>query len=135
MLIFSQYLREALKNFSGIKITTLIAGWAFLLYLGINGPVARIVNKYSSFRSFAEEIKQVSGNRHLYNYHWVREDLLYYLDVPVEEVFSVYRLKKPEALLIVKKSHGPEWLETLPEQKIIFEMTSAFEPYLLIGKP
>ena len=139
MLIFSQYIREALRKFAGIKMTGLIAGWAFLLFLGIHGPAARIVNEHTSFRPFAEKIKQVAGNRPLFNYGKAREDLRYYLDLPVKEVFGGSAFQKlsqqPDALLIIRKSHSQAWLKKFPEQKIIFEMDAAFKPYQLIGKP
>ena len=139
MLIFSQYLREALQKFSGIKMAGLIAGWAFLLYLVVHGPAARIVNEYGSFRPFAEKIKKVAENRPLLNHGKAREDLRYYLDLPVKDLFggSAFQelTKQPAALLIIKKSHSTDFLKKFPEQKIIFEMNASFEPYQLIGKP
>ncbi len=133
MLIFSQYLRKALHKFSGLKVTGLIAGWAFLLYLAVHGPTARIVNEYSSFRPFAEKIKEVSENRPLFNHGKAREDLLYYLDLPVKNATQKSLL--PDALLIIKKEHSSTWLNNNPEYKIILEMNASFEPYQLIGKP
>ncbi len=139
MLIFSQYLREALHNGSGIKITVLIAGWAFLLLLWVHGPAARMVNEHTSFRPFAEKVKQVTGNRSLFNFGRVREDLLYYLGLPVKEISSGAEFLKlsgeADTILLIKKSHSPAWLDEFPEQKIIFEMNAAFEPYQLIEKP
>jgi 4-amino-4-deoxy-L-arabinose transferase-like glycosyltransferase len=132
MLIFAQYLRKALHEVSGLKITGLIAGWAFLLYLAVHGPAARIVNEYSSFRPFAEKIKQVSENRPLFNHGKAREDLLYYLDLPVKN--ATQESPGPDALLIIKKEHSSTWLNN-PEYKIILEMNASFEPYQLIGKP
>jgi 4-amino-4-deoxy-L-arabinose transferase-like glycosyltransferase len=133
MLIFAKYLRQALYKFSGIKMTGLIAGWAFLLYLAIHGPAARIVNEYSSFRPFAEKIKQVSENRPLFNHGKAREDLLYYLDLPVKN--TTRESPGPDALLIIKKEHSSTWLKNYPEYKIILEMNASFVPYQLIGKP
>lgn len=133
MLIFSQYLRKALHKFSGITITGLIAGWAFLLFLAVHGPAARVVNEYNSFRPFAEEIKQVSANRPLFNYGKPREDLLYYLDLPVKN--ATQEPPGPDALLILKKEHSPSWLNKNPEYKIFIEMNASFEPYQLIGNP
>ena len=139
MLIFSQYIREALHKFSGIKMTGLIAGWAFLLFLGIHGPAARIVNEHTSFRPFAEKIKQIAGNRPLLNYGKAREDLRYYLDLPVKEVFSGSAFQelseRHNAVLLIKKSQSQALLKNFPEQKIILEMDAAFKPYQLIGKP
>ncbi len=132
MLIFAKYLRQALHKSSGIQMTGLIAGWTFLLYLAVNGPAARVVNEYSSFRPFAEKIKQVSGNRPLFNYGKAREDLLYYLDLPVKN--ATQESPGPDALLIIKKEHSSTWLNN-PEYKIILEMNASFEPYQLIGKP
>ena len=142
MLIFSKYLRKALNNYSGITITGLIAGWAFILYLAVHGPAARVVNEYNSFRPFAEEIKQVYENRPLFNYGKPREDLLYYLDLPVKNAALVP--PEPDALLILKKEHSltwfkhkmiSNWLEKIPDHKIFLEMNASFEPYQLIGKP
>ena len=132
MLIFAHYLRKALHKVSGLKITGLIAGWAFLLYLAVHGPAARVVNEYSSFRPFAEKIKQVSENRPLFNHGKAREDLLYYLDLPVKN--ATQESLGPDALLIIKKEHSSTWLNN-PEYKIILEMNASFEPYQLIGKP
>jgi hypothetical protein len=132
MLIFSLYLRKALLKFSGLRITGLIASWTFLLYLAVHGPAARIVNEYSSFRPFAEKIKQVSENRPLFNDGKAREDLLYYLDLPLKTASQ--ESLGPGDLLIIKKEHSSTWLNN-PEFKIILEMNASFEPYLLIGKP
>ena len=132
MLIFSQYLRKALHELSGLKITGLIAGWAFLLYLAVHGPAARVVNEYNSFRPFAESIKQVSENRPLFNYGKPREDLLYYLDLPVKN--ATQEPPGPDALLIIKKEHSSAWLNNNPEHKIILEMNASFNPYQLVGK-
>ena len=132
MLIFAHYLRKALHKVSGLKITGLIAGWAFLLYLAVHGPAARVVNEYSSFRPFAEKIKQVSENRPLFNHGKAREDLLYYLDLPVKN--ATQESPGPDALIIIKKEHSSTWLDN-PEYKIILEMNASFEPYQLIGKP
>jgi 4-amino-4-deoxy-L-arabinose transferase-like glycosyltransferase len=133
MLIFAKYLRQALHKFSGLKITGLIAGWAFLLYLAVHGPAARVVNEYSSFRPFAEKIKEVSENRPLFNHGKAREDLLYYLDSPVKN--ETQEPLEPDALLIIKKEHSSTWLNNNPEHKIILEMNASFVPYQLIGKP
>jgi hypothetical protein len=133
MLIFSLYLRKALNKFSGIQITGLIAGWAFLLYLAVHGPAARIVNEYSSFRPFAEKIKQVSQNRPLFNHGKAREDLLYYLDLQVKNVTQ--NSLESDALLIIKKEHSSTWLNNNPDYKIILEMNASYEAYQLIGKP
>jgi hypothetical protein len=120
-------------------MTGLIAGWAFLLFLGIHGPAARIVNEHTSFRPFAEKIKQIAGNRPLLNYGKAREDLRYYLDLPVKEVFSGSAFQelseRHNAVLLIKKSQSQALLENFPEQKIILEMDAAFKPYQLIGKP
>lgn len=133
MLIFAKYLRQALHKSSGIKMTGLIAGWTFLLYLAVHGPAARVVNEYSSFRPFAEKIKQVSVNRPLFNHGKAREDLLYYLDLPV--INTSRESPGPDALLIIKKEHSSTWLKNKPEYKIILEMNASFVPYQLIGKP
>ncbi len=133
MLIFSKYLKEALSKTSGINLTGLIAGWALLLYLTIHGPVARVVNEYSSFRPFAEEIRKLYNNRPLFSRSKAREDLLYYLDLPVTNLAQ--EVTGPDALLIIKKEHGSDWLKNFPRQKVILEMNASFEPYQLIGKP
>jgi len=139
MLIFLQYLREALHKFSGIKMTGLIAGWAFLIFLMVHGPAARIVNEHSSFRPFAEKVKKVSKNRPLLNYGKAREDLRYYLDLPIKDVFggSAFQelISQPETMMIIKKSHSKAWLEKSSDLKIIVEMDLSFEPYQLVGKP
>ena len=139
MLIFLQYLREALHKFSGIKMTGLIAGWAFLIFLMVHGPAARIVSEHSSFRPFAEKVKKVSKNRPLLNYGKAREDLRYYLDLPVKDVFggSAFQelISQPETMMIIKKSHSKAWLEKSSDLKIIVEMDLSFEPYQLVGKP
>ena len=139
MLIFSQYLRKALHKSSGIKMTGLIAGWVFILLLWAHGPAARMVNEHTSFRPFAEKVRQITGNRSLFNHGKAREDLIYYLDLPVKELYSepAYQAfsEKTNAVLLIKKSHSQAWLEKFPEQKIIFEMNAAFEPYQLLENP
>ena len=119
------------KN-SGMKISGVITGWAFLLYLGVHGPAARIVNEHTSFRPFAEELKQISENRPLFNYGKAREDLLYYLDSPITETYDVPR--QSNALLLIKKSQSQAWLQKHSDQKVLLEMNGAFEPYQLIEK-
>ena len=133
MLIFSKYLREALYKKSGINLTGLLAGWALLLYLTVHGPAARVVNEYSSFRPFSEEIKKLSNGRPLFSRIKAREDLLYYLDLPVTDVNN--EAPGPDALIIMKKEHSSNWLKHYPDQKIILEMNASFDPYQLIGKP
>ena len=124
----------ALHKNSGMKISGIITGWAFLLYLGIYGPAARIVNEHTSFRPFAEELKQISENRSLFNYGKVREDLLYYLDSPITEISGNPFSGQPNALLLIKKSLSQAWLKKYSDQKVLLEMNAAFEPYQLIGR-
>ena len=97
-----------------------------------SGPAARIVNEHTSFRPFAEELKQISENRPLFNYGKVREDLLYYLDSPITETYE--DPQQPNALLLIKKSQSQAWLQKYSDQKVLLEMDAAFEPYQLIGK-
>ena len=132
MLTFC-YALASPKN-SGVKISGIIAGWAFVLYLGVHGPAAKIVNEHTSFRPFAEQVKQVSGNSPLFNYGKMREDLLYYLSSPVTDISSIPRLQQSNALLLIKKSQSQTWLQKFPEQKVLLEMETAFEPYQLIGR-
>ena len=124
----------ALHKNSGMKISGIITGWAFLLYLGVYGPAARIVNEHTSFRPFAEELKQISENRSLFNYGKVREDLLYYLDSPITEISGNPFSEQPNALLLIKKSLSQAWLKKYSDQKVLLEMNAAFEPYQLIGR-
>lgn len=105
-----------------------------MLYLGVHGPAAKIVNEHTSFRPFAEQVKQVSGNSPLFNYGKMREDLLYYLSSPVTDISSIPRLQQSNALLLIKKSQSQTWLQKFPEQKVLLEMETAFEPYQLIGR-
>lgn len=130
MLAFAYAL--VLHKNSGMKISGVITGWAFLLYLGIHGPAARIVNEHTSFRPFAEELKQISENRPLFNYGKVREDLLYYLDSPITETYDFPQ--QPNALLLIKKSQSQALLQKHLDQKVLLETNGAFEPYQLIGK-
>ena len=132
MLVFSYAL--VLHKNSGMKISGIIAGWAFLLYLGVHGPAARIVSEQTSFRPFAEELKQISENRPLFNYGKVREDLLYYLDSPITEISGNPLSQQPNALLLIKKSQSQAWLQKYSDQKVLLEMNAAFEPYQLIGR-
>ena len=124
----------ALHKNSGMKISGIITGWAFLLYLGVYGPAARIVNEHTSFRPFAEELKQISENRSLFNYGKVREDLFYYLDSPITEIYGNPFPEQPNALLLIKKSLSQAWLKKYSDQKVLLEMNAAFEPYQLIGR-
>ena len=87
----------------------------------------------------AEKVKKVSKNRPLLNYGKAREDLRYYLDLPVKDVFggSAFQelISQPETMMIIKKSHSKAWLEKSSDLKIIVEMDLSFEPYQLVGKP
>ena len=75
----------------------------------------------------------------LLNYGKAREDLRYYLDLPVKDVFggSAFQelISQPETMMIIKKSHSKAWLEKSSDLKIIVEMDLSFEPYQLVGKP
>jgi len=75
MLFFWNALRQASRENSGIKISKVVAGWAFIMLLLVHGPVTRIVNEYTSLRPFAEKIKKVSNSRPVYKYGKIREDL------------------------------------------------------------
>ena len=60
MLFFWNALRQASRENSGIKISKVLVGWAFIMLLLVHGPIAKIVNEYTSLRPLAETIKKVS---------------------------------------------------------------------------
>lgn len=136
MLFFWNALRRALKEKSGINISGIITGWAFVLYFSVHGPAARIVNEHTSMRPFAEKIQQVSNNRPVYKYGKIREDLFYYMDGQIKEVYedTTELLQRPNALLLIRKTHEPGWLHEFTGRKIILETDAAFETYFLLEK-
>ena len=136
MMYFWVVLRRAINEGSGIKTSGIIAGWALVLYLIVHGPISRIVNEHSSMRPFAEKIKLLATNRPIYKYGKIREDLFYYLDGQIKEVYedTTELFQQPEALLIVRKTHEPVWLQDFPREKIILETNAGFETYMLIEK-
>ena len=101
MMYFWIVLRRAINEGSGIKTSGIIAGWALVLYLLIHGPVARMVNEYTSLRPFAEKVKQVSSNRPVYEFGEIREDLYYYMGGKLQKIYmDPYELlQQPNALL------------------------------------
>ena len=136
MMSFWVVLRRAINEGSGINSSGIIAGWALVLYLIIHGPVSRIVNEHSSIRPFAEKIKLLATNRPVYKYGKIREDLFYYLDGKIKEVYedTTELFQQPEALLLVRKTYEPVWFHDFPREKIILETNAGFETYLLIEK-
>ena len=136
MLLFWNALRQASRENSGIKISKVLAVWAFLILLLVHGPAARIVNEYTSLRPFAEKIKKVSKSRPVYKYGKIREDLFYYMDRQLKEVYEdpTEFFQRPGALLLIRKTHEPSWLKDFPDGKIILEMDADFETYTLFEK-
>ncbi|MBT5469760.1 MAG: phospholipid carrier-dependent glycosyltransferase [Nitrospina sp.] len=136
MVLFWLSLRKALNQNSGIQVSGVITGWAFVLFFLVHGPAARIVNEYSSLRPFAEKIKQVANNRPVYKYGKIREDLFYYMDGKIQEVHqdTTELFQQPEALLLIRKTHEPSWLKDFPGGKNIIEMDAGFETYMLLEK-
>ncbi|MEC8957640.1 MAG: hypothetical protein VX495_04570, partial [Nitrospinota bacterium] len=136
MLFFWNALRQALRENSGIKTSKVVAGWAFLMLLLVHGPVAKIVNEYTSLRPFAETVKKVSNSRPVYKYGEIREDLFYYMDRRLNEVYedTKHLFQNPDALLLIRKTHEPIWLKDFPDGKIILEMDADFETYQLFEK-
>ena len=136
MLFFWNALRQASRENSGIKTSKVVAGWAFLMLLLVHGPVARTVNEYTSLRPFAETVKKVSNSRPVYKYGKIREDLFYYMDRQLKEVYEDTKelFQSPDALLLIRKTHEPIWLKDFPGGKIILEMDVDFETYQLFEK-
>ena len=134
MMLFLFALHKAMKEGSGIRASGVIAGWALILYLMLHGPVARMVNEYTSMRPFAEKVKQVSINRPVYEFGEIREDLYYYMDGKLQKIYMdpSELLQQPNALLIVRESYKPDWFDDLPGGKTILKMDAAFETYLLL---
>ena len=134
MMYFWIALRRAMNEGSGIKTSGIIAGWALVLYLIAHGPVARMVNEYTSLRPFAEKVKQVSSNRPVYEFGEIREDLYYYLDGKLQKIYMdpTELFQQPNALLIVRETYKPDWFDDLPGGKTILKMDAAFETYLLL---
>jgi 4-amino-4-deoxy-L-arabinose transferase-like glycosyltransferase len=136
MLFFLNALRQASRENSGIKISKVLVGWAFIMLLLVHGPIAKIVNEYTSLRPLAETIKKVSKNRPVYKYGKIREDLFYYMDRQLKEVYedTTELFQSPDALLLIKKTYEPIWLKDFPGGKIILEMDADFETYQLFEK-
>ncbi|MEC7786109.1 MAG: phospholipid carrier-dependent glycosyltransferase [Nitrospinota bacterium] len=136
MLFFWNALRQASRENSGIKTSKVVTGWAFLMLLLVHGPVARIVNEYTSLRPFSETVKKVSNNRPIYKYGEIREDLFYYMDRQLKEVYEDTKdlFQNPDALLLIRKTYEPIWLKDFPDGKIILEMDADFETYQLFEK-
>jgi len=136
MLFLLIALKKAINENSGIKISKIVASWAFLLLLLTHGPVARIVNEHTSLRPFAEKIKKVSNNRPIYKYGKIREDLFYYMNGELNEVYgdTTEIFNRPDALLLIRKTHEPAWLKDFPNGKIILEIDADFETYQLYEK-
>ena len=136
ILFILRALRKATQEKSGIKISKIVASWAFLLLLLTHGPAARIVNEHTSLRPFAEKIKKVSNSRPVYKFGEIREDLFYYMDGQLKEVYedTTELFKQPDALLLVRKTYEPIWLKDFPNVKLILEMNAGFETYQLYEK-
>ena len=136
MLILLLALRKATQENSGIKVSKIIAIWAFLLLFFAHGPAARIVNEHTSLKPFAKKLKIVSNTRPIYKFGEIREDLFYYMDGQLYEVYAdtAELFKQPDALLLIRKTYEPIWLKDFQNGKIILEMDADFETYQLYEK-
>ncbi len=133
MVLFWLNLRKALNENSGIKVSGVITGWAFVLFFLVHGPAARIVNEQTSLRPFAEKLKQIAGDRPVFKFGEIREDLFYYMDMKIKKVYldTAEFSKAPKALLLIRKTYEPNWLKDFPEKKIILTTDVGFETYYL----
>ncbi|KMP11311.1 hypothetical protein UR09_03675 [Candidatus Nitromaritima sp. SCGC AAA799-A02] len=136
MLFFAVGLILALGKRSALQVWGLTAGWAILVLLFVQGPVAKRVNPYSSLKPFADQVRKIAPSS-LAHYGEAGEDLLYYLDRPVEEVHGQKGLQtvldRPGTALLVKGSQSGPLLEQYPRFRVILETKDLFRHYQLLG--
>ena len=136
MLFFALGLLVALKERSFLKVWSFAAGWAIFVLLLAHGPVAKVINGYSSLKPFAERVKNKAPSR-LVHMGEPREDLLYYLDRPVQEAHEAKDVENiidnAETLLLVKGSQSGPLLEKYPHLRVILETKDMFRQYQLLG--
>ena len=58
------------------------------------------------------------------------------MDRQLKEVYedTAELFQRPDALLLIRKTHEPIWLKDFPDGKIILEMDADFETYQLFEK-
>lgn len=151
MLFFCVGLILALREGAILKIWGLTAGWTIFILLLANGPIAKVINGYSSLKPFAEQVnKMVPPGRALFaeqvnktvplklvHFGEPREDLLYYLDRPVQEMNEAKDIESiidgSGTFLLVKGSQSGPLLERYPRLKVILETKDMFRQYQLLG--
>ena len=87
-------------------------------------------------KPFAERVKNKAPSR-LVHMGEPREDLLYYLDRPVQEAHEAKDVENiidnAETLLLVKGSQSGPLLEKYPHLRVILETKDMFRQYQLLG--
>ena len=137
MLFFAARIVLSLRKRSALETWGLITAWTFLVLFLVHGPLAKVVNRYSSLKPFAEQVRESVAFSPLEHYGETVEDLLYYLDRPVREVRGeegVRRvIKHPETLLLVKGSQSGPLLAQYPDFRVVLETKELFRHYQLLG--
>ena len=136
MLFFALGLLVALKERSFLKVWSFTVGWTIFVLLLAHGPVAKVISGYSSLKPFAERVKKKAPSR-LAHMGEPREDLLYYLDRPVQEAHEAKDVENiidnAEMLLLVRGSQSAPILEKYPHLRVILETKDMFRQYQLLS--
>ncbi|MFQ5450809.1 MAG: ArnT family glycosyltransferase [Nitrospinaceae bacterium] len=137
MFLFAGGLTLALGKNSPLGVWGGVTGWALLILITVHGPVARVVNQYSSLKPFARQVASTVGQNPLLHYGQAREDLLYYIDRPVREaprgktIQTLYR--NPRSYLLIRESEVQGVLEKHPRLEVILKTKdSLFKQYRLV---
>lgn len=136
MVFFAVGLILALRERSILKVWVLTSGWTIFVLLLAHGPVAKVINGYSSLKPFAEQVKKAAPSG-LAHFGEPREDLLYYLNRPVQEAHEAKDIESiinnAETLLLVKGSQSGPLLEKYSGLRVVLETKDMFRQYQLLG--
>ncbi len=115
-----------------------MAATTLIVLILAHGPGGRALNLYLSLKPFGEQAAAMIGNSPVYHYGTIDEDLLYYVDKPVEELHGGDALRpvleNPKALLLVPKAQSEAILERHPALRVRLETgEGVLMPHRLIG--
>ena len=137
MLFFAARIVLSLRKRSALETWGLITAWTFLVLFLVHGPLAKVVNRYSSLKPFAGQVRESVASSPLEHYGETVEDLLYYLDRPVREVHGEEGIRRvierPETVLLVKGSQSGPLLARYPNFRVVLETKELFRHYQLLG--
>lgn len=138
LLFTSAAIWQGLKKHSAAKACYPILGLTFLVLLIFRGPVANAVSHYS-LKPFGQGVGQMVGERPLIHSGKIKDDLLYFLNRPVEEETTARAIQilqeNPEAYLILPSEEGQGVIAAHPGFQVVLQTESWLRRQYLLIKP